>query len=211
MTGHHPPPWRDSIPRALRAPVRSSIGRAFTAAGFFGLVALAAAPSAFAGIVAPDAGSGSPNATGIRSLYIIIFVLVCVAFFGVGGLLLYTLRRFSAKRHPVAEQIDGNNRLEIGWAIGAAALMVVIAVVTLTQLNRIDNPPNSGALIAHAREQHEIDNPPNSGADGVPVTRQGSFMPPNGKSLQIQVNGQQYLWRYVYSDGDKDLLNNVYA
>ena len=36
-------------------------------------------------------------------------------------------------------------------------------------------------------------------------------MPPNGKSLQIQVNGQQYLWRYVYSDGDKDLLNNVYA
>lgn len=170
------------------------------ALGLLSILILATAPAAFADFIAPDAGSGSPNAEGIRSLYLIIYVLAVIIFVGVGGLLLFTLRRFSAKRHPVAEQIHGNNKLEIGWTLGAALLLVVISIVTFAKLDGIDNPPNSGA-------------------EGAPVTEQGSFiadgarrpMPPNGKSLNIQVNGQQYMWRYVYADGDKDLLNNVFA
>ena len=36
-------------------------------------------------------------------------------------------------------------------------------------------------------------------------------MPENGKSLSIDVNGQQYLWRYTYEDGDGNNLNNVFS
>ena len=65
----------------------------------------------------------------------------------------------------------------------------------------------------------DIENPPNSGADGIPVTKDGTFvaagakqrLPPDGKSLNILVNGQQYLWRYTYPDGDDNNLNNVFS
>lgn len=158
------------------------------------------AAAALAGPLAPDAGSGSPNAEGIRELYLIIFVLACIVFFGVGGLILYTAFKFKARKGAVAAQIHGNNRLEVGWTVGAALLLVVISVVTFLKLDQIDNPPNSPA-------------------SGLPVTKNGSFvadgakerLPDNGKSLSIVVNGQQYLWRYTYEDGDGNNLNNVYA
>ena len=65
----------------------------------------------------------------------------------------------------------------------------------------------------------DIENPPNSGAEGIPVTKDGTFvaagakqrLPPDGKSLNILVNGQQYVWRYTYPDGDDNNLNNVFA
>ncbi len=62
---------------------------------------LLAASSAFAGLVAPE-GSGSPNADDIRQLYLIIFGPRRIVFFGVGGLLIYTLVRFRARKGAVA-------------------------------------------------------------------------------------------------------------
>ena len=65
----------------------------------------------------------------------------------------------------------------------------------------------------------DIRNPPNSDADGYngPGTEPVRFasaedrQPPNGRALRIRVNGQQYLWRYTYADGDNNQLNNVFA
>jgi cytochrome c oxidase subunit 2 len=164
------------------------------------LALLAGTTAAWAGPLAPDAGSGSPNAEGIRELYLIIFVLACIIFFGVGGLILYTAFKFKARKGAVAAQIHGNNRLEVAWTVGAALLLVVISVVTFLKLPQIDDPPNSGP-------------------GGVKVTKDGSFiadgasqqLPPNGRSLNINVNGQQYLWRYTYEDGDGNNLNNVFS
>jgi cytochrome c oxidase subunit 2 len=53
-----------------------------------------------------------------------------------------------------------------------------------------------------------IRNPPNSDADGyptavVPVLKNAAAFqprPPNGRSLNIKVNGQRYVWRYTYPD-----------
>ncbi len=157
------------------------------------------ASSAFAGLIAPDPGQ-SPNADAIRQLYLIVFGLGMVIFFGVGGLLLFTMRKYRARKGAVAAQIHGNTRLEIGWTLGAALLLVLIAVVTFVKLDAIENPPNSGP-------------------GGLPVTKNGSFvasgatqqLPPNGRTLAIEVNGQQYIWRYTYEDGDKINLNNVFA
>ena len=156
---------------------------------------LVPATSAWAGIIAPE-GGGSPNADAIRELYLIIFGIGLVMFVGVGGLLLYTLRRFRARKGAVAVQIHGNTRLEIAWTIGAALILVVIAVVTFVKLGDIRNPPDSSA----------------GGLQGSFVASKAErILPPSGKSLDIEVNGQQYVWRYTYPDGDKVSLNNVFS
>ncbi len=184
----------------MRVHVRPPRVRSAVALGLLTAAAvLLPAGSAFAGLVAPE-GGGSPNADAIRQLYLIIFGLGCIVFVGVGGLFLYTIFKYRARKGAVPAQIHGNTRLEIGWTLGAAALLVLIAVVTFIKLPTIENPPDSGA-------------------NGLPLTSNGAFvaasarqnLPPNGKSLAIDVNGQQYVWRYTYADGDKNSLNNVFA
>jgi cytochrome c oxidase subunit 2 len=102
----------------------------------------------------------------------------------------------------VPAQIRGNTRLEIGWTVGAALILVIIAVVTFIQLDDIRNAPESGtnglALTADVGFK-ETD------------TLSNAAVPPSGKSLRIQVNGQQYVWRYTYPDGDTDTLNNAFS
>jgi cytochrome c oxidase subunit II len=188
------------MPAALRVLVRSARARRTAACCLLVLAGvLVPASGAQAGLLAPE-GGGSPNADDIRELYWFIFALGFIIFALVVGLLLYSATKFRAKKGAVAAQIHGNTRLEVGWTIGAALILVVISVVTFLKLSSIENPPNSGP-------------------DGVPLTENGAFvaagakqrLPPNGKSLNILVNGQQYLWRYTYPDGDDNNLNNVFA
>ena len=113
-------------------------------------------------------------------------------FLGVEGTLLYSLVKYRARRGgPEAEQIHGNTPLEIGWTIGAAVILVVLTVVTFLYLPDIENPPASGpdGLRADNTAFASIDQPepPKSG----------------GPVLRIDVNGQQYLWRYEYRGGDQ--------
>src|SRR5919206_176182 len=87
--------------------------------------------SAFASLLAPESDSGSPNATKIRTLYLIVFILGMIIFFAVEGLLIYTLVKYRWRRGgtpPV--QIRGNTPLEIGWTLGAASILVVLTVIT---------------------------------------------------------------------------------
>ncbi|MDQ3849946.1 MAG: cytochrome c oxidase subunit II [Actinomycetota bacterium] len=159
---------------------------------------LALAASASADLITPESG-GSRNADEIDSLYKIILVLAFLVFFGVEGVLVYSLVKFRARRGAVAAQIRGNTRLEIGWTIGASVILVVLAVVTFVKLNPIRNPPNSDA------------NGFQASASGVQMASAFRPKPPNGKALNIKVNGQQYVWRYTYPDGDTNVLNNAFS
>src|SRR3954464_4029130 len=114
-----------------------------------GLILCALAPFAFptsalADALSPESG-GSPNADKIDTLYWIIFVLGMIVFVGVMGTLLYSIIKFRARKGAVAAQIRGNTRLEIGWTVGAAVILVVLAVVTFIFLPGIEDPPNSDA------------------------------------------------------------------
>jgi cytochrome c oxidase subunit II len=144
------------------------------------LVSLSLAPSAFANFITPKTG-GSPNADQIHSLYLIILYIAAVVFVIVEGALLYSVYRFRAKKVRTAAQIHGNTRLEISWTIAAAAILVVLTVVTFIKLPSILNPPNSSAPFLESS-----------------LTRPS---PPNGKQLTICVQGRQYIWRYVYGAG----------
>ena len=148
----------------------------------------------------PESG-GSPNADEIDSLYKLIFVVAAVIFIGVEGALLYSLFKFRARKGAVAAQIHGNTRLEVGWTVGAALILVVLATFTFVKLPAIRNPPNSGANGLQL-------------ADGGTLFASGPSqrLPPNGRSLNVCVNGQQYVWRYTYADGrSKAPLASVFS
>jgi cytochrome c oxidase subunit 2 len=109
----------------------------------------------------------------------VIFVLV-------EGALLYALVRFRARKGATAAQIRGNTRLELGWTIGAAVILIALAVITFAKLSSIEDPVNSGAagdqLAGGERLYASIDR----------------RLPPNGKALNINVIGRQFIWQFVY-------------
>ena len=107
------------------------------------LVALAVAPAAaLAGPIFPES-DGSPNADGIRTLYLLIFILAWIVFLGVAGSLVWAMTKYSARKGAVAAQIHGNTRLEVAWTVIPALILVFLVVFTFIQLDDIKNPPAS--------------------------------------------------------------------
>lgn len=135
----------------------------------------------------PQSG-GSPNANSIDGLYKITLYVALVVFVLVEGALGYTLWRFRARKGAVAAQIRGNTRLELGWTVGAAVILLALAVLTFAKLSSIRDPVNSGpegsTLVS------------DSAARGYASTERR--LPPNGKVLHITVVGRQFVWEYVY-------------
>jgi cytochrome c oxidase subunit 2 len=177
----------------------------------WGLVtALVVPSSALAGLFAPESDSGSPNATKIRTLYLIVFILGMVIFFAVEALLIYTLVKYRWRRGgtPPA-QIRGNTPLEIGWTLGAAGILVVLTVVTFIFLGGIKDPAPSlpNGFVAEAKESGMQTADAKASPDGqgqVQFAALNQSDPPGDpkKHLEIHVNGQQYLWRFDYPDKD---------
>ncbi|HZO61065.1 MAG TPA: cytochrome c oxidase subunit II [Solirubrobacterales bacterium] len=149
-----------------------------TTAGFFWLPGAAGA-----NVLTPEAGP-SPNAEKINELYKIVLYIGLAVIGTVWAFLFYSLFRFRARRGREAPQISGNASLELGWTAAAAAIVAVITVITYIYLDDITHPVASGPeAVAEARDQFAtINQPP----------------PPGDKSLDIQVSGQQFLWRYQY-------------
>jgi cytochrome c oxidase subunit 2 len=160
---------------------------------------LALAGVASADLWTPESG-GSPQADSIDTLYKIILAVAVIVFAGVEGALLYSLVKFRARKDAVPAQIRGNTTLEVGWTLGAAVVLVVLAVVTFAMLPGIRTPPNSDA------DGFATDVVAN-------VKNASAFQPrtPNGRALNIKVNGQRYAWRYTYPDKDDNVLNNVFS
>ena len=159
-------------------------------------VALLAAPAAHAGLLFPEAG-GSPNADSIKTLYIMVFVLALFIFAGVEGTLLYSLWKYRARRGRQAAQIHGNTKLEVGWTVGAAVILIFITFFTFLKLGAIKDPKPSvvdanGAPVAMTTGNIQV-----ASTDLKAV---------KGPTLKIAVNGQQYVWRYGYPGQDRLLV-----
>jgi cytochrome c oxidase subunit 2 len=151
-----------------------------------GLAGVLAATAGADGVT-PDAGP-SKNAIDIDTLYKIVLAIGAVVVALVWGVLFYSLFRFRARRGRRVPQIFGNAPLELGWTLGAGAIVITIAIITLIMVPGIKDPPPSGsAALAEARNQNAvIDQPP---------------APNPLRALNIKVNSQQYLFRYQYPNG----------
>ncbi len=154
------------------------------------LALLVTAAPASAGLILPEAGP-SQNAQDTQTLYLIILVLAAIVFVGVEGVLFYCLFKYRARKGRVAAQIHGNTRLEIGWTVGAAVILVYLTIATFVMLPGIKNPAASS-----------ID------MNGNPVAANAAFAatdqeaPPEGESMNIKVDGMQYAWQYTYPSID---------
>jgi cytochrome c oxidase subunit 2 len=156
--------------------------------------ALLAAPAAKAGLLFPEAG-GSPNADSIKTLYIMVFVLALFIFAGVEGALLWSLIRYRARKGRTAAQIHGNTKLEIGWTVGAAVILVFITAFTFIKLGDIKDPKPS--LVNENGELALTDNLQVASTDLKSI---------RGPQMKIVVDGQQYVWRYSYPGKDNLLI-----
>jgi len=167
-----------------------------TTVAYGGVLALAPGAFAFFGPVTPH----SPNAKAIAELYYITLAIGLVIFFAVEGALLYACIKFRARKGRVPAQIRGNTRLEAGWTMGAAVILLILAVITFAKLSSIINPvdslPGADTLV---------------GESGL-LASADLKLPPNHRYLRINVTGQQYVWRYTYPGGsDGDTLGAPYA
>jgi cytochrome c oxidase subunit II len=148
----------------------------------------------------PQSG-GSPNANQIDSLYKIELVIALIIFVAVVGALSYALLKFRARKGAVAAQIRGNTRLEAGWTVAAAVILIALAIVTFAKLSSIQNPPNSSA------EGDRL-----ASASGLLYASSERKLPPNGKALNIKVIGRQFIWQYVYpGSSEPDGLGAPYS
>jgi cytochrome c oxidase subunit 2 len=184
---------------------RRRLGRLGAALPAVVLGALVLAPAASAGWFLPES-AGSPNADAIRTLYILIALIGLVIFIGVEGLLIYSMFKFRARKSRVAAQIHGNTQLEIGWTVGAAAILIFLTVFTFVLLDDIKNPAAS-----------EIDAEGNPVAANVLYAATDQPAPPEGSaSMNIEVIGEQYAWSFFYpeQEGDEGRLfsyNDMYV
>ncbi len=164
------------------------------------MLLLALAPIASADWISPESG-GSPNADNIDTLYKIVLYIGAVIFVLVEGLLITAVVRFRRRRGgPEPAMVHGNTPLEVGWTIGAAAIVAVIAAITFIYLPKIKNPVNTSS----------------SGLQQLAGIKFASLTqpnPPNGKALRINVVGQQYIWRFDYISAKPRLTEDrpVYA
>jgi cytochrome c oxidase subunit 2 len=174
--GYDPPALPIGTPRRLLVAALSAVV----------LASMVGAPAAVADVFTPESG-GSSNADDIDTLYKLTLYIGIVIFLLVWGVLIWSLVKYRARRDGVAHQIRGNTPLEVGWTIGAAAILVVLTVVTFLYLDDIENPPASGpnGLKASAAVQYASVDQPEPPTSGGPI-------------LRIHVNGQQYIWRYDY-------------
>jgi len=154
------------------------------------LVLLIAAVPASAGVILPEAGP-TENAQDTQTLYAIILAIAVVVFVGVEGVLFYCMFKYRARKGRVAAQIHGNTRLEIGWTVGAAVILVFLTVATFVMLPGIKNPAPS-----------DIDMNGNPVASNAAFAATDQGAPPQGDFLNIKVDGQQYVWQYTYPSID---------
>lgn len=144
---------------------------------------LLATPLAF---FTPSSGA-SPNAKQIDTLYEITLYVALVIFVLVEGALAYALWRFRARKGAVAAQIHGNTRLEVGWTVGAAVILLALAGLTFAKLSSIQDPVDSSP-----EGEHLV-------SDGSRLYASADRkLPPNGKSLNITIVGRQFVWQFVY-------------
>jgi cytochrome c oxidase subunit II len=151
-----------------------------------GVAALMVAGAAWADAITPEAGP-TKNAEDTDTLYKIILVIGALIVGMVWAILFYSLFRYRSLRGRRAPQVRGNFPLELGWTIGAGAVVIVIAIIAFIFLPGIRDPVASGpASLAEAHGENAAINQPS---------------PPGRNTLAIKVSGQQYFWRYQYPNG----------
>ena len=92
----------------------------------------------------------SPQAGLIRDLFWITMAIALVVFFAVEALLIYTSLRFRRRGpvdQPEPQQIHGNTRLEILWAVLPAVILVSLFIVSVRSMAELGSAPANARTV----------------------------------------------------------------
>ena len=153
--------------------------------GLLGLAA--AAPVAGAIPLAPESPN-SPNADDLRNAYGAMLVIAIVAGAAINAGLIFAVLRFRANRDREPARVVGAGRIQlrVGTLLGAIALAIFVFGVAFAVKARDLEASGPEGLEASSMRFAQLGLEPPSGG---------------GEPLEIEVSGQQWLWRYEYPDG----------
>lgn len=89
-----------------------------------------------------------PVARTIDHLIDPVFIVAGIVFLLVEGLVLLVIFKFRAKPDsPEPEQIHGNTRLEVGWTLAPALILLAVAVPTITTIFKLAKKPQNAVNV----------------------------------------------------------------
>ncbi len=80
----------------------------------------------------------SPVKLDMISLNHLVLVIICIITAFVGGLLLWVIVRYNAKRHPVPTQTTHNTVIEVTWTVVPVLILVLIAIPSFRLVYYVD-------------------------------------------------------------------------
>ena len=146
-----------------------------------------AAPGAGAIPLAPESPN-SPNAEDLRSAYDATLIVAIIIGVAINAALIAAVVRFRAGRDTVPLETRGTRRIQV--RVGAVLGVIALAIFVF------------GLVVAVKARDLEASGPEGLQASQLRFAQLG-LQPPEGEQgpLEIEVSGQQWLWRYEYPDG----------
>lgn len=87
------------------------------------------------------------SAQRVDAVFLFVFVLSAAFLVFITATLVYFLFRYSWKRHPKAEPVEGNTVLEIVWTVVPLALFLVMFYYGWTEFSYTRNPPRDAMAV----------------------------------------------------------------
>jgi cytochrome c oxidase subunit 2 len=169
--------------RAVRSPVRSRrLRRPAAVLGLLALLAAGCAENAPMDTLEPE----GPNARTIDTLINPVFIVAAVIFVLVEGMVLFfTLRYRHREDAPEPVQVHGNTKLEVGWTLVPALILVAVAIPTIATIFKLAQKPKDAINVTVTARQFWWEY--NYSDLGV-VTANELHMP-TGRKLELTLQG----------------------
>ena len=150
------------------------------------IMVVAAVLVAGCGSLGSDQNTFSPSGEVAQKqldLFLIVLVPAVIILIGVFGAMLYIFIRFRRREGDgIPKQIEGNNRLEIGWTILPTILLLGLAVPTIMSVIELGGSPDDDALGVRVIAQRwdwafDYTDPEYLDADGRPLSTKELYIP----------------------------------
>ncbi len=134
-----------------------------------------------------------PIAEQIDSLINPVFIVAGVIFLLVQGLVLFVIFKFRARPDsPEPEQVHGNTRLEVGWTLVPALILVCVAVPTIATIFDLSEKPENPVNVTVIGHQFWWE----YRYDDLGVVTANELRMPVGREVQLTLNSEDVIHSY---------------
>ncbi|HJV08100.1 MAG TPA: cytochrome c oxidase subunit II, partial [Acidimicrobiales bacterium] len=134
-----------------------------------------------------------PVARQIDKLMDPVFIVAGVIFVLVEGLVLFAVLKFRAKPDsPEPEQIHGNTRLEVGWTLLPALILLAVAVPTIATIFDLGRKPDNAINVTVVGHQFWWE----YRYEDLGVVTANELRMPVGRPVELTLNSEDVIHSY---------------